>query len=79
MYGFTTQSGTRYIVKDGRISREGDDIVNRPGVIHRAPVIIPAAPKVGQRFRFRLKADRDWVTTSPVDLITTGAATRPLR
>jgi hypothetical protein len=77
MYEFQTKSGTRYTVNEGRITREGDEILNRPGAIVDHPFTFIIAPEIGKQARFLLTGERDCITTSVVVNIRTRPRLQP--
>lgn len=73
MYQFTTTTGSTYTVENGRITREGDAILNDPTLaIVRERVRFPhGAPTPGERCRVILPdTEAGGITTSPVVSVT---------
>ena len=72
MYQFTTQSGTAYTVRDGRITRMGEPILNDPdlAIVNERVRFPHGAPTVGQRCRIVLPdTTAGAITTSPVTTV----------
>lgn len=70
MYRVTTQSGTEYVVRNGRLTRDAEydpytpPDMQPPPIVNR-PFVADTTPTVGARWRFRLTGSAFFVT-SPV-------------
>lgn len=73
MYQFTTHSGTTYTVENGRITREGDAILNDPdlAIVRERVRFLDGIPTPGSRCRITLPdTTAGAIVTSPVRAVT---------